>query len=137
MLNKELLLASQGVVDPKDFLKHSYFTVALKPTVTYAGGGDIFQLSFVTPLGIALDKYEVNRAGSNDVFIPVEKFTNIPFALSELVGYRYSSFNEQLAGYVSIKIEGVNSGIVTYNDVWVKVTPSIVYLIEGDYFYYD
>lgn len=137
MLNKELLLASQEVVDPKDFLKHSYFMVALKSAVTRAGGGDSYMLSFYTPLGLALDKYEVNRAGSNDVFIPVEKFTNIPFALSELVGHRYSSFNEQLAGYVSIKIEGVNSGIVTYNDVWVKFTPNIVYLIEGDYLYYD
>lgn len=135
MLNKELLLASQGVVDPKDFLKHSYFTVALKPAVTRATGSNTFQLSFVTPLGIALDKYEVKREGSNDVFIPVEKFTNIPFDLSELVGYSYSSFNEQLAGHVSIEIEGVNSGIVPYNDVFVKFTPNILYLIEGDYFY--
>lgn len=137
MLNKELLLASQGVIDPKDFMKRSWFTAALKPAVTRAGGTDDFLLSFYTPLGLALDKYRVNRGGSDDVFIPVEQFTNIPFDLSELVGYEYSALNEQFNEDVYIKFNGVNSDIVPYNDVWVNFNPGALYLFEGDYFYYD
>lgn len=136
MLNKELLLASQGV-DPKDFMKHSYFTAALQTAVTRASGSDSFTLSFYTPLGLALDKYPVNRAGSNEVFIPAEQFTNIPFDLSELVGYEYEAFNEQIDGTVSIKFIGVNSDIVPYNNVVVRFTPAVRFLFEGEYYYYD
>lgn len=136
MFNKELLLASQGVVDPKDFMKHSWFTVALKPAVTRASGSNIFELSFYTPLGLALDKYPFNRAGADAVYVPVEKFTNIPFDLSEMAGYEYSCFNEQINEDIYIKFEGLNSGAVTYNDVWISFNPGSVYVVEGDYFYY-
>lgn len=136
MFNKELLLASQGVVDPKDFMKHSWFEVDLKPSVTRALGSNIFQLSFVTPLGIALDKFEVDRRGADNLFIHVEEFKNIPFDLSEMEGYSYSSFSDVHSTELNIIFAGVNSGIPPYEDVWIKFDPGIVFMETGTYIYY-
>lgn len=136
MFNKELLWASQGVVDPKDFMKHSWFTVARKPAVTRAIDSDIFLLSFYTPLGLALDKEPFRQVGSDAIYVPVENFTNIPFDLSKMIGYEYSCFNEQVNEDISIKFKGLNSGAVTYNDVWISFNPGSIYVVEGDYFYY-
>lgn len=136
MLNKELLLASQGVVDPKDFMKHSWFEVTLKHPTTRAGGSDIFLLSFHTPNGIALNNYTFARGGQDDLFIPVEYFNNIPFDLSEMINYEYNNFNEEMGEEVYITFKGVNSGIVDYKDVWINLNPGALYVFEGDYFYY-
>lgn len=136
MLNKELLLASQVVVDPKDFMKHSWFEVDPNPSVTRASGSDIFQLSFVTPLGIALDKFEFERSANDNLFIKREEFKNIPFDLSEMEGYSYYSFSDVHSTELYIKFEGVNSGIPPYEDVWIRFDPGAVYMETGTYVYY-
>lgn len=131
MLNKELLLASQVGVDPKDFMQHSWFEVDLN-----AGGSNTFQLSFVTPLGIALDKFEFDRSGNDNLFIHVEEFKNIPFDLSEMQGYSYYSFSDVHSTEIHITFEGVNSGIPPYEDVWIKLDPGALYIEPGTYVYY-
>lgn len=135
MLNKELLLASQGVVDPKDFMKHSWFEVTLKQPTTRAGDIDTFLLSFHTPNGIALNNYALTRGGPDDLYIPSEQFNKIPFDLSEMVGYAYNRFNDFYGADVIIRIRGVNSGIVPYNDVWISFSPGALYADEGTYTY--
>ncbi len=136
MLNKELLLASQEVVAPDDFMKHSWFEIELKPSVTRATGSNIFLLSFHTPNGIALDKFEFARSAQDNLFIHVEEFKNIPFDLSEMEGYSYYSFSDVHSTELHITFEGVNSGIVTYEDVWLKFDPGVIYFETGTYVYY-
>lgn len=133
MLNKELLLASQGV-DPKYIMENSYFEVAPR-TVTRAGGNQEMTLSFYTPFGLVLDKYPVERAGSDNLYIPSEQFNRIPFDLSEMVGYEYSRFSDIYAENVIIRIRELNSGIVPYNDVWISFYPGAIYVDVGTYTY--
>lgn len=133
MLNKELLLASQEV-DPKYIMENSYFEVA-PSTVTRAGGNKNMTLSFYTPFGLVLDKYPVNLMGSDNLYIPSEQFNKIPFDLSEMVGYAYSRFNTYYAEDAIIRIRGVNSGIVPYNDVWISFYPGALYVDADTYTY--
>lgn len=133
MLNKELLLASQEV-DPKYIMENSYFEVA-PSTVTRAGGNQNMTLSFYTPFGLVLDNYPVDLRGDDNLYIPSEQFNKIPFDLSEMVGYAYSRFNTIYAEDVIIRIRGVNSGIVPYNDVWISFYPGALYVDVGTYTY--
>lgn len=133
MLNKELLLASQEV-DPKYIMENSYFEVA-PSNVTRAGGNTEMTLSFYTPLGLVLDKYPVSRGGSDNLYIPSEQFNKIPFDLSEMVGYTYNRFSDIYAEDVIIRIRGLNSGIVSYNDVWISFYPGVLYVDVGTYTY--
>lgn len=137
MFNKELLLASQEVIDPYDFMRKSWFEIVLQGSTTRAIGSNIFLLSFYTPNGLALDAYPVERSGSDTIFVPVEYFKNIPFELSEMVGYEYSNLNESMNEDVYIKFEEVNSDLVPYNNVRINFNPGALYLFEGEYYYYS
>lgn len=133
MLNKELLLASQGV-DPKYIMENSYFEVAPR-TVTRAGGNQEMTLSFYTPFGLVLDKYVFSNRGADNVFIPAEQFNRIPFDLSEMVGYEYSRFSDIHGENAIIRIRRSNSGMVPYNDVWISFYPGALYVNVGTYTY--
>ena len=92
-------------------------------------------LSFYTPFGLVLDKYPVNRRGDDNLYIPSEQFNKIPFDLSEMVGYTYNRFSDIYAENVIIRIRGLNSGIVPYNDVWISFYPGAIYVDVGTYTY--
>ena len=133
MLNKELLLASQEV-DPKYIMENSYFEFAPR-TVTRAGGNQQMTLSFYTPFGLVLDKYPVDRRVDDNLYIPSEQYNRIPFDLSEMVGYEYSRFGDIYTKNVIIRIRGLNSGIVSYNAVWISFYPGALYVDVGTYTY--
>lgn len=136
MLNKELLIAaSSQAVDPGYVLENSYFEVTLR-TVPHAVEFGAFALSFYTPFGLVLNKYPFDAAGSDDLFIPSEQFNKMPFDLSEMVGYRYLWDNAAAPANLIIEIMDVNSDIVPYKNVHIRLDPLAVDIRPGVYTYY-
>lgn len=136
MLNKELLIAaSSQAVDPGYVLEHSYFEVT-KVTSTRASDKNSFYLSFYTPFGLVLDKYWFSPAMGNYVLVPTTEFNNLNFDLSNMVGYKYSKWNENWAEDYIIKIKEINSGIVPYEDVHIVFYPNEYGIDAGTYTFY-